>query len=238
MSLDLWSEIKKIWREIDILKSFDVPDISIITGWQKDIDSWTYASSTTLTIVGDVTTRFPVGTKINLTQTTVKYFYVVSATYGAPNTTLTLTGGSDYTLANAAITLPYYSYQATPQGFPQWFAYAPSLTVGNADLSGYDSARFTLNGRACYVTFLATNRSVTGSAGSIKIGLPVACKAGAVEIRISAQVYSAALGGYIDVACYVPASSAVMELYKGFNPDNWAASETGVYIFINGTYEI
>ena len=32
MSVDLWSEIKKIWREIDVLKSFDVP---------KRVSEWT-----------------------------------------------------------------------------------------------------------------------------------------------------------------------------------------------------
>jgi hypothetical protein len=40
------------------------------------------------------------GDKIKLTQTTVKYFYIV----GVANTLLTVTGGSDYTVANAAIT--------------------------------------------------------------------------------------------------------------------------------------
>jgi len=98
-------------------------------GWYKLSKTLIYASATTFTIAGDVTAMFPVGAKLKLTQTTVKYFYVISATYGAPNTTVTITGGSDYSLANAAITNPFLSYHATPGGFPVWFNFTPVWTA-------------------------------------------------------------------------------------------------------------
>jgi hypothetical protein len=137
------------------LKSYD--------GWINPTDTWTYASATTFTVSGDITATLPVGTKIKLTQTTVKYFYVTGTSYSAPNTTVTVTGGSDYSLANAAITSPAYSYDATPQGFPQWFNYTPSwanFTAGSATVS----AEFSMDGKTVnYRIGVTLNGSTMGS---------------------------------------------------------------------------
>lgn len=120
------------------IKSYD--------GWINTADTWTYATASTFTIAGvDRTAQFPVGTKIKLTQTTAKYFYVTAATFST-DTTVTVTGGTDYTLANAAITSPNLSYDATPQGFPQWFAWTPTFanfTAGSATIS----AKFSMSGK-------------------------------------------------------------------------------------------
>ena len=57
--------------------------------------------------------------KIKYTQTTVKYgITTVVGAFAAGVTPITFWGGTDYTLANAAITSPYYSTQKAPQGFP------------------------------------------------------------------------------------------------------------------------
>lgn len=134
-------------------------------GWISTSDTWVYASSTTFTIAGvDRTAQFPVGTKIKLTQTSAKYFYVTAAAFST-DTTITVTGGTSYTLANAAITAPSYSYMETPQGFPTTFSWTPSwttLTVGDGTLSfarfkivgGYleGEIRFTLGGTSSFGT--------------------------------------------------------------------------------------
>lgn len=92
--------------------------ISYKDGWTPDSDTWAYVSATSFKIIGkDVRVRFPIGTKLKLTQTSVKYFYVVSVAYST-DTTITVTGGSLYTLTNAAITNPFYSYSETPQDYP------------------------------------------------------------------------------------------------------------------------
>lgn len=92
------------------------------TGWVATGETWTYASadspSFTLTITGDLTSKYSAGMRVKLTQTTVKYFIITKVAYGAPNTTLTLYGGTDYTLANAAISASSYSTQKAPFGFP------------------------------------------------------------------------------------------------------------------------
>ena len=87
-------------------------------GWIGSNETWTYAAGTQFTITGDLTGKYSVGDRIKLTQTTVKYFYITAVSFGSPNTTITVDGFSTYSLANAAITGPFYSKLQTPQGFP------------------------------------------------------------------------------------------------------------------------
>lgn len=153
-------------------------------GWIESEDTWTYASATTFTISGvDRTAMFPKGTKLKLTQTTAKYFYVVASAFST-DTTITVTGGSDYSLANAAITSPYYSYASSPQGFPQWFNYIPTWTaeptnpvLGSSTLVG----RFSLNGQICTVRFgltITTGGAFSAGSGLYRWAIPIAAAAG------------------------------------------------------------
>ena len=138
-------------------------------GWVPISDSWTYASATTITVPSDATTKYSVGDKIKLVQTTTKYFYIV----GVASTTLTITGGSDYTLTNAAISGVYYSKAATPLGFPGSFAYAPVFTGFSADPSGVH--QFAMHGK--WVTLTIRHSSAgTSNATTFTITLPVTAK--------------------------------------------------------------
>jgi len=119
------------------------PVIREYSGWQEANETWTYASATTFTISGDQTSLLAKGIKLKLTNSTVKYFYVKSSSYSSPDTTVTVTGGSDYTLADTDITSPFYSYEENPQSFPNGFdcANRQHLTVssgGQMVLSGWD----------------------------------------------------------------------------------------------------
>lgn len=108
-------------------------------GWTTGSGTWTYASATTFTVPAADAAAMAVGTKIKLTQTTAKYFYVT----GISGTTITVTGGSDYTVANAAITSPNFSNVATPASFPQYFNWTPTLSNITKG-SGTESARFIM----------------------------------------------------------------------------------------------
>lgn len=96
----------------------------LMTGWIPAAESWVYASADsptfTVTIQGDVSDKYWVGTRVKLTQTTVKYFIITALEVAYPSnvTTITLYGGTDYTLANATVSDLFYSYQKAPQGFP------------------------------------------------------------------------------------------------------------------------
>jgi len=115
--LELVREISQLKAELEDLKIADKYKSST-SGWIYDTDTWTYVSATSFKIAGkDVRYKFPKGTKIKLVQTTTKYFYVVATAFST-DTIVTITGGSDYTLADATISGQAYSYAASPQGFP------------------------------------------------------------------------------------------------------------------------
>jgi len=93
-----------------------------VDGWIPAGETWVYASADdptfTFTIAGvDLTTKYYPGMRLKLTQTTPKYFIVTKVAFST-NTTVTVYGGTDYDLADAAITLPYYSTAKAPAGFP------------------------------------------------------------------------------------------------------------------------
>lgn len=132
-------------------------------GWVDDSSAaWTYASATTFTTPTDLTTKYSKGTRIKLTQTTVKYFVVVASSFGGGNTTVTITGGSDYTLVNAAISANYYSYTANPQGYPRWFAYSPNATGFS---SSSNVTMFQVTSGFCSVNFYISGTSNTSGFG-------------------------------------------------------------------------
>jgi hypothetical protein len=70
--------------------------------------------------------------------TLTKYFIINSANYSAPNTTLSIFGGTDYSLANSAISSPYYAMVETPfrmdKNANKWnlqaYPYCSFLTAG------------------------------------------------------------------------------------------------------------
>jgi len=100
-----------------VVPAVEMDDISsaISGGWIDAGETWTYASATTFTIAGvDLTSKYTKGTKIKLTNSTVKYAYVVSSSFST-NTTVTIASEDD--LANSTITLPNFSYSDCPQGF-------------------------------------------------------------------------------------------------------------------------
>lgn len=120
-------------------------------GWTSTSDSWSYASATTITVPSGAASLYKKGDKLKFTQTTVKYFYITTVA----DTLLTVTGGSDYTVANAAISAISYSHVANPIGFPDYFnttAISFSTTylddgAGGAITSA--SSRFNVQGAVC-----------------------------------------------------------------------------------------
>lgn len=92
-------------------------------GWITETRTWTYASGTgtnvgTFTVAGvDLTAVYNVGDRVKFTQTTVKYGIITKVAFST-DTTVTIYMGTDYTIANAAITSPAYSHDRSPVGFP------------------------------------------------------------------------------------------------------------------------
>lgn len=94
-----------------------------VSGWFA-LGACAYVSADSPTFVmnmtGDATGYLGLGNRIKLAQSaTIKYFVVTAiGAYSGGVTPITLYGGTDYTLANAAITLPCFSTHKAPFGFP------------------------------------------------------------------------------------------------------------------------
>lgn len=142
--------------------------VALQDGWIDDTaETWTYVSGSggglaSFKITGvDVSAKYPVGTRIKLTQTTVKYFVVTAVAFSS-DTTVTIMAGTDYTLANAAISANYHSYVSAPQGYPGWFVFA-TTTGGWSGTPTVSRARFNVIGRVCFIDMRITGTSTTGA---------------------------------------------------------------------------
>ena len=136
-----------------------------VDGWISANTTWAYATANTITVPSGAAAIYRKGDKIKLTQTTAKYFYVV----GVADTVLTVTGGTDYTVANEVITLPFYSHQSSPLGFPDWFACAAptwdlsSIDDGSGGQPTADKTHFRIVGNS-------VNLRVSIKSSSAKVG--------------------------------------------------------------------
>ena len=127
-----------------------------LTGW-IDAPILTFSAADapvyTVTCNGDYTLSIPVGARIALTHSgATKYFIVVKTSYSSPNTTFTLYGGTDYTLAAGAITNPYYSIAKAPVGFPldptKWTVTVTDSTQRSKTTDISDSTWYNINAAA------------------------------------------------------------------------------------------
>ncbi len=142
-----------------------------LDGWIYDTDTWSYVSATSFKITGkDVRYKFPKGTKIKLVQSgSTKYFYVVATAYTSGDTIITITGGSDYTLASATISGQAYSYAAAPQSFPQWFNWTPTFTGFSTVPTGIH--KFSVIGSTCFANIRES--SGTSNSTAFAISAPI-----------------------------------------------------------------
>ena len=141
-------------------------------GWILAGETWTYASSTTITVPSGAASRFQVGDKVKCTNnSTTKYFYIRAVA----STTLTVTGGSDYTVHDSAITSIYVSRAESPLGFPRYFNFTPTITASGGTAPSFSSttAYFTMRQNEVFVSVNLTNSS-GGTAGAGAVLLLVA----------------------------------------------------------------
>jgi len=92
-------------------------------GWIAAGETWVFAAADaptyTFTISGvDRTLRYTPGTRLKLTHSAAVKYFIVTAVSFSTDTTVTVYGGTDYTLAAGAITLPSFSHERAPAGFP------------------------------------------------------------------------------------------------------------------------
>ena len=185
---------------------------NLSTDWNLISATLTYASADSPTFVAntsiDLTSVIGVGMKIKLTQTTVKYFIVTAIT----STTITLYGGTDYVLANATITLPYFSSMKSPFGFP------------------LSEAKWTVSQEYTSFTLLPVNKTWL-NIGNYNVNVPI----GNWKVRYSVGLRShvtAINGNYSNVYFGLstsPTSQTNNDLMVGFG-DDYGNSANEIYI--------
>jgi len=141
-------------------------------GWVSSSDTWVYATATTFTISGvDRTTTYTAGTKLKFTNSSAKFAYVGSSSFST-NTTVTLVANNDYALADAAISVPFYSHAAVADNFPYWFGYDPTWTGFSSDPT--QDVHFRIEGGMCT---LLLESSGTSDAAGFDFTLPISSSA-------------------------------------------------------------
>lgn len=188
-------------------------------GWISANESWTFGNSTTINVPSDATTKYYVGDKIKLTQSaTVKYFYII----GVTSTTLTITGGSDYTFTNNTVTNNFYSHEASPLNFPQWFNYTMTF-VGFSANPANPVARFAVSGRVCTTTVLM-NASGTSNSISFQVNTPITPGASAATTFVCGQGTDNGVALTTPIMVNSAASTANFQIFKDLSNASWTAS--------------
>ncbi len=137
--------------------------------WVATNYTWTRTGTNTFTVPANVTGYIYKDTKIKLTQTTVKYFYVLNATYSSPNTTVTVSAGATYSLADATITSPYFS-NGNPPDFPGSFSLGtPAWTTNGTAFTNQpinNAWYFELHNRICTIFGQSQCHATSGGTGA------------------------------------------------------------------------
>lgn len=108
-------------KSFDNTSTFTGIKLRSMSGWVDANETWTYSSydSTNktgiVTVPSDATTKYAKGMRVMFTNNSATQYGIV---VGVTSTTLTVYFGTDYSLTNSAITVPYYSSQKAPFGFP------------------------------------------------------------------------------------------------------------------------
>lgn len=203
--------------------------------WTAGGDTWVRAGNHSFTIAGvNRTTTFIPGTRIKLTNNSVTVYGVVSSSSFSTDTTVNLAVNTDYTIDSGSptITNPYYSYAANPQGYPGWFAYAP--TYGGFSSPPTNDEFFAVVGRVCTV-IIADAGAGTSNATNLTFTLPIAsamaCQLGGF-LRLDNGTLATS-PGRVDLA----AASTTATGYPALNTGNWTSSN-GKNIYGQFSYRI
>lgn len=194
---------------------------SLTDGWVAAGETWTYASATTFTISGDKTGKYSKGDKIKFAQSGQKYFYIIGVSYSAPDTTVTVCGGDTYSIANAAITSPYYSKSTSPSGFPGYFYFTFTSVSGFSSIS-YSEGYFTLDGTALTVgyNFLGTSNST-----SLTGVMPFSVRSAVLSLSSNVSAGQTQNNTVFESGGYATMASNVMTCRR-YNTNLWTASGT------------
>lgn len=216
----------------DALDALETFNTNIKGGWIKITDSWSYASSTTITVPSGAASLYQKGDKLKINNTTTKYFYITNVA----DTLLTVYAGTDYTVANSAISEIYISRAVRPLNFPVAFNWTPTTnsSAGTWTLGSITLATFTIDGSYCNIELYYSGTLASSSAAYLTFTAPVAganLPSGAYQVGASWAEDNSTVGtGLI----FGADDSATFRAYKSANA-TWGTTGTK-YVITNFRY--
>jgi hypothetical protein len=198
--------------------SIAIPATDVNFGWLNVTDTWAYASATTITVPSGAASLYQKGDKLRFKQGGgYKYYYIV----GVADTVLTVTGGSDFTVANSAITDIAISRASNPFGFPHWFNWTPTFTGFSTNPTGVH--RFSVIGDQCTVIIRHVGIGTSNATGFTVLA-PIPC-ATVTNLTISTGVLATDNNATLTSPSMIVISSAgtsfVMEKSWGSGAASW-----------------
>lgn len=197
------------------------------SGWISAGITWTYASPTTFTIVGDYSAVLTKGMKFKLTaNSVVLQGYILSAVYSSPNTTVTVIGDA---LTSHTFTENYYSTAANPAGFTHVFTVAnPSMTVGYFDNGGGAQPTITktlisITGTRLYVRIFGTGYKATTDQFLFDFTQSSIVAINTANYSTTSNTIVGtfmANGAYLGSVIYVQSTGHILSVATGSIPDN------------------
>jgi len=196
--------------------SLGLGDLSLqnLTGWMLEDDTLTYASPTTVTSANP--SWYNKGDKISCQNNGQKWWYVL----GISGSVLTVTGGTNYPVENAAITTVKRSHFLNPIGFPHYFEWSGASGFNPQGFSGTptEAHRFSILGRMLVfgVYISGTSNAITFT-GTMPID-PYQGNHWCINVQDS--------GAYSWGHAQVIGASTVITFYKDAGTTGWTASGT------------
>lgn len=204
-------------------------------GWTQvhTTEVWTYGSATTINVPSDATTRYNVGDKIHIVQSSTDLYYYVT---GVSATVLTVVGTA--AVANTTISSMEFSKEVLPVNFPDWIAWTPTQTGFSADPSNA-AYRFKITGRKV-TAMVSQNTNGTSNATGFTISAPVTA-ATVSNGNWGGNVLLAVDNGAVITATqpvvYIASAGTVFNLHPSAALGNWTnANGKRAYFMID--YEI
>jgi len=157
----LLSELDSIKRRLQFQERLGT---GLGAGW-NGVSGWSYASATTITVPSGAASIYAVGDQVRLKQGgAYKYFSVVTVA----DTLLTVTGGSDFSVADLTITDAAFS-KGGGVGHPGWFNLGtPTWTTSDAAFTNQpvnNTWKFILNKNLLLLYGQAQCHATSGGTG-------------------------------------------------------------------------
>ena len=210
-------------------------------GWTEIPDgSWTYASSTTITVPSGAASIYAVGDQVRLKQGgAYKYFSIITVA----DTLLTVTGGTDYTVANAAITDAAFS-KGGGVGHPGWLNYSATVSGSGGSAGTYAEDRvfqkFHIIKRSMSVVVSKRITNKGSWSGSFQVLLPRTPATQANNTFVASAVVFAsaayAVKGIGDMRNFL--QNLTFEKSPSVAALSWADIDVNDFVSINITYPI